>query len=255
MKIKVSIAIFSLVIGMIHCRDVKRQGCVLSIYTDQQVCMSIDSSSRIHGGTSRKNVMNMGGKEDFKRGLKGNSSHDHWLKMESVRKNKNRKKGKKGKNTKNLACNKKHTACWSERARHLTNTVRRSRGIKPLNAGTYRQLQNALKYAKRLGALGFLKHQNLREATRQVGCNRFVAGENIAFNYVKGDLVQTCVKQWIHSKGHFKNLVREWFEEVVVGVFEHKKSGRVYCVQTFAVVHQRNSKGKGKKGECRVIGK
>lgn len=46
---------------------------------------------------------------------------------------------------------------------------------------------------------------------------RWIGGENLAFNDEDGDIAKSCVNQWINSRGHFENLVPEWFQEVVVG--------------------------------------
>lgn len=209
-----------LIISLVHRKRTRTQECcLLSISSNEQVCNLTFSFQYTHRLNRRRNVK------------KGSSNE-------------------KGKNKRIFYD--RHMVYWSERARHLTNNVRKKRGVKRLRAGTHRQLQNAVNHAQTLGRLGFLKHQNLRQVTKRVGCNRFVAGENIAYNYADGDLVATCMRQWIHSRTHYNNLVYKGFEEVVVGVFVHKRSGRIYCVQTFAMVRRgRERTGRG----CRGIGR
>lgn len=121
-----------------------------------------------------------------------------------------------------------------------TNTVRANNGEKPLIHGTQSQLDNALRYAKVLASKKTLQHQTLPAVTKEVKCLRWIGGENLAFNYEKGDIARACVQQWIASRKHWDNLVRPWFEEMVVGV-HIRFDGRVYCVQTFAVFFPRHS--------------
>lgn len=119
-------------------------------------------------------------------------------------------------------------------ATRYTNDVRRRNGVsEKLKVGTESQLRNAVRYAKVLGDLGRLEHQDLGEAAQDVGCNRFIVGENIAMNFGDSDVAKTCVDQWENSAGHLENILRPGTKEVVVG-FHFNNDGRIYCVQTFA---------------------
>lgn len=133
-----------------------------------------------------------------------------------------------------VPCHRNDHTCWSMRATAYTNAVRARHGLlKSLSDGTVSQLHNARRFAHRLSTLGALEHQVLSAATREVGCGRFVGGENVAYNYERdADVAAVCVRQWEQSPGHLKNILRDWFEEVVVG-FYYSSDGRVYCVQTF----------------------
>lgn len=103
-----------------------------------------------------------------------------------------------------------------------------------LKLGTKMQMGNARKYAEKLSKMGKLVHQALPQVTKEVGCKRWVGGENLAYNYNQGDIARACVNQWINSPVHFQNLIRDWFEEVVTA-FHFDPDGRVYCVQTFSM--------------------
>lgn len=134
-----------------------------------------------------------------------------------------------------------------------TNAVRKKHGVKQmLKLGPRRQLINASNHAARLSKLGKLKHQILPAVTKEVKCKRWIGGENLAYNYENADIARACVNQWINSKGHFENLVREWFKEVVTG-FHFDNDGRVYCVQTFGLVHKVGTVGPLKGKDCESI--
>ena len=143
--------------------------------------------------------------------------------------------------------------CWCKKAKDYTNEVRRKNGVgKMLKLGTKKQMDNAMGYAKKLGGMGYLKHQDLSKVTREVGCQRWMGGENLAFNYEQNDIAKMCVDQWVKSKGHFENLIRDWFEEVVVG-FHFRPDGRVYCVQTFALPYPRGTFGRPGDNGCQPV--
>lgn len=145
-------------------------------------------------------------------------------------------------------CSKMDMECWCMKAKDYTNDVRRRNGMsKMLKVGTMKQLNNAVRYAGVLGDKGFLEHQELSDATAEIGCGRFIGGENIAYNYEQNDIAKACVDQWEGSSGHLENILRDWFEEVVVG-FHFESDGRVYCVQTFA---QKNNFGSGSESDAR----
>lgn len=145
--------------------------------------------------------------------------------------------GEVGQDTKQrglVPCAKNDQECWCVNAVRYTNNIRKRYGVKrPLRVGPERQLQNAVRYAQRLRQMRSLKHQDLRKATREVGCSRFIGGENIAFNYEEGDIARACVTQWENSPGHLRNILSSRFNDVVVG-FARSFDGRVYCVQTFS---------------------
>eukprot|EP00177_Eucheuma_denticulatum_P008891 GFKZ01016151.1.p1 GENE.GFKZ01016151.1~~GFKZ01016151.1.p1 ORF type:complete len:305 (+),score=10.52 GFKZ01016151.1:1040-1954(+) len=150
-------------------------------------------------------------------------------------------------------CLKLDMPCWSLRAMHYTNAIRQRFKVKRmLIPGPLRQLDNAIRYARVLHRRGRLRHQNLRRVTKEVKCKRWIGGENIAYNYATGDVAKACVLQWLHSKTHRENLVRPWFREVVIG-FHFGRSGRVYCVQTFGVVHNFGTFGGLKGRRCERV--
>lgn len=143
--------------------------------------------------------------------------------------------------------------CWNKLIRTYTNDVRKKHGVKiMLKLGPKRQLLNANRHANRLSRLGFLRHQILVKATQEVKCKRWIGGENLAYNYEHGDIARSCVNQWINSKGHFENLVRDWFKEVVTG-FHFDNDGRVYCVQTFGLFYPRGTYGPVDTEDCKPI--
>lgn len=150
-------------------------------------------------------------------------------------------------------CLKMDKPCWSLKAMEYTNEIRQKFKVRRmLVPGTFRQLDNAVKYARILNRKGRLRHQNLRRVTREVQCKRWVGGENVAYNYAKGDVAKTCIMQWLYSERHRKNLVRPWFREVVIG-FHYGSGGRVYCVQTFALIHQYGTFGQLRGRRCRRV--
>ncbi|CAN8069776.1 unnamed protein product [Agarophyton chilense] len=137
---------------------------------------------------------------------------------------------------KSQPCPKGDNKCWCMKAISYTNDVRRRHGKKKmLKSGPMTQLQNAMRYAVTLANIGNLEHQDLAAATNEVGCNRRIRGENIAYNYNKGDAAFSCVQQWEKSPPHLENILRDNFDEVAVGFF-NAENGRVYCVQTFSEV-------------------
>lgn len=151
-------------------------------------------------------------------------------------------------------CARNDFVCWCVLAVKYTNDVRRRKGTrKMLRVGPQRQLDNALRYAKALARLGKLRHQNLIDATKDVGCSRWMGGENIAFNYEPNDIAMRAVQQWVGSPGHLKNIVRDWFEDCVVG-FYFAPDGRVYAVQTFSLVHGHGTFGSVSGPGCKPVG-
>lgn len=127
--------------------------------------------------------------------------------------------------------------CWTRLARTYTNDVRQRHGVhKMLRDGPRRQFANALEYAGQLASMGSLQHQVLGAVTEQVGCGRWIGGENVAFNNeADGDIAKACVDQWENSPPHLENVLREEYDEVSVG-FHFTSDGRVFCVQTFASI-------------------
>lgn len=156
--------------------------------------------------------------------------------------------------TRNKApCAKSDIRCWNKMVREYTNAVRTKHGVKHmLKLGPRRQLMNANKHAIRLSKWGKLKHQILPQATKEVKCKRWIGGENLAYNYEHADIARACVNQWINSKGHFDNLVRDWFREVVTG-FHFDKDGRVYCVQTFGLFYSTGTIGPDTGKDCEPV--
>lgn len=147
-------------------------------------------------------------------------------------------------------CATRDAICWNRHALSLTNKVRRKNGVKEmLLPGTQAQLDNAMRYAKFLARLGFLKHQVLSAATKEVRCKRFVSGENIAFHYETDKTAERCVELWVRSRGHFLNLIRGWFREMVMGIYI-ARDGRVYCVQTFALYYPTQTFGNRNGPKC-----
>lgn len=153
-----------------------------------------------------------------------------------------------------VPCKRRDIECWCEKAKDYTNDARRKNGVKKmLKLGPKNQLKNANRYAEALSRRGILKHQILPQVTREVGCQRWIGGENLAFNNEDGYIAKACVNQWIKSKPHFENLVRDWFEEVVVG-FHFDTIGRVFCVQTFSLQTDRGTIGRPNDRECCPVG-
>lgn len=143
--------------------------------------------------------------------------------------------------------------CWCLKAMEYTNEIRKRFKVRQmLVPGTFRQLDNAVRYARALDRHGRLKHQNLFRVTKQVRCKRWIGGENIAYNYATGDVAKTCVMQWLHSRRHRENLIRPWFREVVIG-FHYGTRSRVYCVQTFAVIHKYGTFGRLRGRRCQQV--
>lgn len=150
-------------------------------------------------------------------------------------------------------CERGDAICWCMKAVQYTNEVRRKNGVKKmLKVGPVKQLDNALWYAEELDKRGGLKHQVLKDVTKEVQCERWVGGENIAYNYEDGDIAKACVRQWENSKLHFQNLIRDWFEEVVIGV-HIASDNRVYCVQTFSLIYEEGTYGDLDGARCKAV--
>lgn len=150
-------------------------------------------------------------------------------------------------------CKTNDIICWCLIAVKYTNEVRRRHGVKtPLTVGTQSQLNNALRYAKYLAQNDRFEHQNLPSATKEVKCKRWVGGENLALNYESGDVAKRAVMQWEGSKKHLDNIKKDWYKEVVVG-FYFMPNGRVYAVQTFALVHEFGTFGSVNDPGCNII--
>lgn len=151
-------------------------------------------------------------------------------------------------------CSREDFKCWCIKGVKYTNKVRKKHGKEKLfKIGPEKQLDNANSYAQHLGHLGTLVHQDLGHATREIGCQRWIGGENIAFNYAQKDIAKACVEQWESSSGHLENMLRDWFEEVVIG-FHYTHDGRVYCVQTFATVAAHGTVGGIHDSRCEAVG-
>jgi len=131
--------------------------------------------------------------------------------------------------------------CWNMEAVRLVNEMRsRLAGLPPLAVGTVSALDNAVAHSRYL-VRGPFQHQADGAATRAVGCNAFVSGENIAKGYPHRDNpAATCVKQWEHSKGHRDNILSTYHKETVVGIVSTAEG--YWCTQTFQV------KGEGRTG-------
>lgn len=128
----------------------------------------------------------------------------------------------------------------------LTNELRKKyrgtgaygdQGSGDLRIGTVSMLENAVTHSERmLGDYGF-NHQDLRAASKDVGCDLFVSGENIGMFYgIDTDPVEQCVKQWEESKPHLDGIMRaEAGDLVVVGIFHNVNGNNEYwCTQLFA---------------------
>lgn len=153
-------------------------------------------------------------------------------------------------NVRGRKCRRRDVLCEAKRALELTNEIRRKNGVKEmLVLGTQAQMINAMKHARFLSKLGRLKHQKLADATRKTRCERFIGGENLAAHDYE-DVAGVCVKAWKNSPGHFANLIRPWYKEMVMGVVW--RGHRAYCVQTFAIVlkNHRQTFGKFKGPKC-----
>eukprot|EP00737_Agarophyton_chilense_P001262 gb/GEZJ01001415.1/.p1 GENE.gb/GEZJ01001415.1/~~gb/GEZJ01001415.1/.p1 ORF type:complete len:229 (+),score=20.21 gb/GEZJ01001415.1/:1532-2218(+) len=133
------------------------------------------------------------------------------------------------------SCSQSDILCWNKEALNLVNDVRRRKGKSALILGPQSQLDNAMRYASKLASEHTLYHQQLKSVTKEVGCGRWIGGENLAYNYDQRNAAASCVDQWINSQGHFENLVRNRFEQVVLGL-HFKNDGSVFCVQTFSSI-------------------
>lgn len=151
-----------------------------------------------------------------------------------------------------MPCKSRDAPCWCKMAMEYTNMERKKKGLTMLKLGPQSQMDNAMRYASKLSRMGYLVHQKLRDVTREVGCKHWVGGENLAFNYEQGNVARKCVDQWIGSREHYLNLVRDWFREVVIG-FHFDDDGRIYCVQTFSVVYPRQTFGRLNGPKCKRV--
>jgi uncharacterized protein YkwD len=72
----------------------------------------------------------------------------------------------------------------------------------------------------------------------QAGSFEQAWAENIAFEQGEPDssIAQTFVTGWIHSAGHYKNIMTGSFTHTGIGVFK-SNDGRVYAVQIFSTRH------------------
>jgi len=124
--------------------------------------------------------------------------------------------------------------CWNVEAVRLVNEMRsRLAGLPPLAVGTVAALDNAVGHSRYL-MHGPFQHQADGAATRAVGCNAFVSGENIAKGYPhRDDPAATCVQQWERSKGHRDNILSTYHKETVVGIVSTAEG--YWCTQTFQV--------------------
>jgi len=124
--------------------------------------------------------------------------------------------------------------CWNAEAVRLVNDVRsRLAGLPPLAVGTVAALDNAVDHSRYL-VRGPFQHQAAGAATRAIGCNTFVSGENIAKGYPHRDNpAATCVQQWERSQGHRANILSTYHKETVVGIVSTAEG--YWCTQTFQV--------------------
>jgi len=129
-------------------------------------------------------------------------------------------------------CANADTLCWHLEAVRLVNDMRaRLARLPPLAVGTFSALDNAVRHSRFL-VNGPFRHQNLAAATREIGCNTFVSGENIAKGSPGRDNpAATCVQIWEHSKGHRDNILSTTHKETVVGIVS--TGAGYWCTQTF----------------------
>ena len=81
------------------------------------------------------------------------------------------------------------------------------------------------------------------------GANNFLVGENIAFTYVNElvieknnkhtnityqDAANDFVNMWVHSPGHFSNIINKDYTLTAIAISFDEKTNRVYAVQNFA---------------------
>jgi hypothetical protein len=128
----------------------------------------------------------------------------------------------------------------------ITNEIRARHNVNgKVVAGTQSMLDNAVKHCQDMATGLGLKHQDLGEAGKQVGCDVFINRENIAsFSGNENDPAVQCMKMWEESDGHLKNILEaDDGDYVSVGVY--KNGDNWWCTQTF---------GKPGGGTCPMIG-
>lgn len=132
------------------------------------------------------------------------------------------------------SCARSDSGCLSMAALAATNQVRARAGKGPLSSGAQAQLENAIRYSRELSRLGRLTHQNLRSTN--IGCGAFFSGENLAQNFARSGetgLAEKCVKQLENSSPHYRNMISDTHQYVVMGIIVDS-DGRLWCTQTFA---------------------
>lgn len=87
------------------------------------------------------------------------------------------------------------------------------------------------------------------------GAKNYLVGENVAFTYMKvnvkdkkgkfhinktyEDLANDFVDMWIHSQGHFNNIVHSDYTLTAVAIAFNEKTNKVYAVQNFAWISKK----------------
>lgn len=203
-------------------------------------------------GTLLQGTLSGGVPQNFTQG-DGLVSEGRGLKSVVHRSKRGRSKGGKSKGGK-IPCAKRDVTCWCEMVQKYTNEVRKQYNVKTkLKLGPQKQMDQATWYATKLHKTGRFVHQSLPDVTKQVGCKRWVGGENLAYSHEIGDIARRVVDQWVNSKSHKANLVKGWFEEVVTGFYFDDKGG-VYSVQTFSLVWPNGTFGKEGDANCQRVG-
>lgn len=148
------------------------------------------------------------------------------------------------------------SADYCVKSTDITNEIRRrhrgkgkymDQGEGDLMTGTESMLANCISHSKNMADYLGMEHQDLSQATAEVGCDLFITGENVAWfgDYPEDtDPAVQCMKQWEESEGHLDNIMRqEAGDYVAVGVY--KDGTKWWCTQTFA------KKGDG---NCPLVG-
>lgn len=122
------------------------------------------------------------------------------------------------------------------------NSLRASLGKAPLRSGTISMLNNAVAHSRHMAETGDFSHQDLGQVTKNIGCDLFCSGENIAWfgGGAIGGAPEKCFNLWRNSPGHYNNMISE-NDYSVIGIFQGS-NGRVYCTQTLAKERSREVK-------------
>ncbi len=130
-----------------------------------------------------------------------------------------------------LASQSARTAKIEARIREGINKEREKNGLKPLQ-NNERLAEVARKYSRQMAEKNFFSHtgpdgSTLEKRVSAGGISYWVVGENLFKGTNISQPVPVAIKGWLESPGHRANIMRPYFTETGVGIWQ---TGNTYYI-------------------------